>query len=397
MINLGLACDWKRDRRKTWSHTPFSLAEAFEKQGDCSLYDLDVSLPTHQVIFRAMASSMIANGSLQTKFRFSPVYLRRIEKNLASLSRRHRQLHAILEIGDIGVTQSAPYHVYQDYSIDLLIRHYDEFGKPMPMFEAFSKDDLLKRREWQMRVYEKCSGVFAMSHWLADSLVEHSGIAATKVHVVHAGVNVKPDEALTNLVVEKRGPMILFVGRDFFRKGGDLVIEAFQLLRKDFSNQATLVIAGPRKWPMKKGIPEGIVFLRDATWDTLRQYFSSADVFCMPSRAEAFGIAFAEALCFGVPCIGRKGGAMGEIIKPGINGCLLETESPVELANLMVQLIENEKFKNRLRDLTPEYRRYYSWYRVARDMINIISKDLAHNPGLDVPKRDLVPEINPAG
>jgi len=88
-----------------------------------------------------------------------------------------------------------------------------------------------------------------------------------------------------------------------------------------------------------------------------------------------YAIVFAEALCFGIPCIGRNIQGMSEIIKPGVNGYLLNSDSIDELAELIIKVIEDKNMKSGVEKMSKSYQDYYSWDRVASDMIKIIKKD----------------------
>lgn len=339
--------------------------------------DLDLSLPQYQVYLYALRNATIVNGTLKSKFRFSLAYARRLEKNFDRLLKTSGPLDAIIEIIDPVVTREIPCYFYQDVSVDMLIRYYREHGKPRPQFEMFSMDDLLRWRDRQRRMYEACAGVFCMSRSLAESLVTESGLPPSKVHLVHAGVHVQP-QRVSEPPLDKQGqPMILFVGRDFFRKAGDLVVEAFQILRKGSFPRSKLVVAGPQKWPLRGPIPPGVIFLGDASWPILQQYYSFADLFCMPSRTEGFGIVFLEALCYGIPCIARKDPVLEETIQHGENGFLLEHDDPAELARLMKQALNDPSLRERLHARVLQYQQYYSWSRVAGDMIQVVQRDLA--------------------
>lgn len=155
-----------------------------------------------------------------------------------------------------------------------------------------------------------------------------------------------------------------------------MVVEAFKFLRKDYSPNIKLVIAGPKSWPLREKIPEGIIFLGDASWEILRKYYMTADVFCMPSYFEGgYAIVFAESLSYGIPCIGRNIQAMPEIITPGVNGYLLNNEDEEELVILLVKVLEDDELKSRVEKMSRSYEDYYSWGRVASDMVRIIKTD----------------------
>jgi len=146
-------------------------------------------------------------------------------------------------------------------------------------------------------------------------------------------------------------------------------------LKEKYSSKLKLIIVGQKYWPLNGEIPDGVVLLGDSPWEVLRNLYKMADLFCMPSRFEPFGIVFAEASSFGVPCIGRKLCAMPEIIKPGINGYLVDNENPENLAELMVKVLEDGDMKFKMKKLSKNYRDYYSWNRVASDMVKIMKYD----------------------
>jgi glycosyltransferase involved in cell wall biosynthesis len=66
---------------------------------------------------------------------------------------------------------------------------------------------------------------------------------------------------------------------------------------------------------------------------------------------------------------------MPEIIKPGINGYLIDNENPENLAELMVKVLEDGDMKFKMKKLSTNYRGYYSWNRVASDMVKIMKYD----------------------
>ena len=79
-------------------------------------------------------------------------------------------------------------------------------------------------------------------------------------------------------------------------------------------------------------------------------------------------------MSFGIPCIGRNIQGMSEIIKAGVNGYLLNNDSIDELAELIVKVIEDDKMKSGVERMSKSYQDYYSWGRVASNMVKIIKK-----------------------
>ena len=378
-MNIGFACVWGENKEKTWSGTPYLLYESLKKIDGFNLYDLDINIKKFELLLYKLINLKLYKGKIKSKYIFSKLYLNAIRKKLFTNLNKLQKIETLdktLEIGDIGILENVPFYIYQDLSLDLLIRCLKQNNEQLSGFELFNLEDLYKRREWQLKVYEKCAGIFTMSRWLANSLVMDTGLPSKKVHVIYAGVNVIPDNINYYLRERnKKEKTILFIGRNFFRKGGDKVVEAFNILQKEYSSNLKLVIAGPKIWPLKSEIPSGVIFLGDASREIISKYYMTADLFCMPSRFEAFGIVFIEALSFGIPCIGRELYAMPEIIKPGINGYLTDNENPEKLAELIVKVLEDDDMKVRVKKLSNNYRSYYSWDRVASDMVKIMEND----------------------
>lgn len=396
-FHLGFACVWDSKPENTWSGTPHHLFCALEDLFQKSLLDfritnVDCALPQQYKRFYQMLGMGFHEGKHVSRYRFLPQYLKAVEKRCVELVRRVNQemqsvrleaslqapLGAMLQIGDIAAFPDIPTFTYQDVTAHYLFQTLHTKGLSVPMFTQYREKDLLRRWEIQARYYEQCAGIFTMSHWLRNYLIDNGLADADKVHTVHAGTNVP----LPSDIPPRKAPLhkktILFIGRDFQRKGGDIVVQAFLRLQKQLPNSLRLVIAGPKRWEDCAigfaGVPEGIEFLGDADYQTLRRYLSEADVFCMPSRFEAFGIVFAEALAFGVPCIGRNCYAMPEMIVHGQNGYLLEetlegSEAASSLAELLMNTLENNPMKMLVEKQRSATTAYYSWNRVATQML----------------------------
>ena len=209
-----------------------------------------------------------------------------------------------------------------------------------------------------------------MSKWLAEHLVNYSKIPPEKVHAVGGGINLDLGKIKS---VKKDNNKVLFVGRDFYRKGGDLVYEAFKIAKKSNPN-IKLYVAGPKEWPMEDK-DENLIFLGDIDSDELSQYYNMCDIFCMPSRFEAYGLVFIEALVYGLPCIGRNAFAMKEFIQDGENGYLIDDDNANILASKILDLLTNDAIKENVVSKKAYYISEYSWDTVANRIIEVIKND----------------------
>jgi glycosyltransferase involved in cell wall biosynthesis len=237
---------------------------------------------------------------------------------------------------------------------------------------GFQNNDLKaieKRRKLQNDYYyNHCSGILTMGKWLAEDLVKRTGIPEDLVHHVGGGVNTR---VLDPTKIERQGNKILFVGRDYERKGLPITIEAFLLLKKKMPN-AEIYVAGPNQDPYEDCQIEGYHFLGDMDNDTLSYYFCICDIFCMPSYFEAYGLVFIEALTAGLPCIGRKCYEMPYLIQEGETGYLIDKDDTEYYANKMYSLLKDDYIKQNVKNKHEWYVNEYSWEAVAERMVNII-------------------------
>ena len=190
-------------------------------------------------------------------------------------------------------------------------------------------------------VYRHAALILTITDRLRRSFIEDFGIPADRVVTTHAGGNFAlPDVVPVRSCADGRAPTILFVGKQFERKGGDILLKAFRAVRARLP-EARLLIAGPTRIPDTPGA-ECLGYLRKDDPDEaarLREAYETADVFCLPTRYEPFGISYAEAMAFGLPCIGPDAWAVPEVIDDGVTGLLHPPEDSVALADRLLELL----------------------------------------------------------
>jgi glycosyltransferase involved in cell wall biosynthesis len=374
---LGFACTWDRHPVTTWSHTPWNLREALRQR--TSIADVGIELGELQRSAYKAAFTRRRDGRWVTTWKYSELYGRYSARTIERLSRA-AGCDAVLQIQDLAPLD-LPFFVLQDSSFDVLLHLWDESEGGVHHFEHLSLDLIRRRRERQQRIYQRAAGVLALSQWFADSLVRWSGVPKDKVHVVYPGLNTPPRDFETEAIVAppRPGPRrrLLFVGKDFRTKGGPLLVRTLALLRKEYDPTFTLTIAGPDHWPLPDEIPPGITYLGRLPVAQIQELYEHHDLFVMPSKFEAFGIAFVEALAHGLPCVGRNAFAMPELIHPGVNGDLADSDDPGDLAAQIVRLVDDDGVFETCRRDAPAVAARFTWNRAADDALRAISSTLS--------------------
>jgi len=174
------------------------------------------------------------------------------------------------------------------------------------------------RHELTRRVYAQAFQLLPLSATCGQSLIDDYGIPPDRITVVPPGINLAtyamPDRAARE---EGRLPFnVLFVGADFRRKGGDLLVRLAQEpeFRDVQFNLVTKAYEGPAA--------PNIRVLDDITPNSaaMVRLLTEADVFALPTRADSHAIASLEAMAMGLPVITTPVGGVVEVVVDGETG-----------------------------------------------------------------------------
>lgn len=158
------------------------------------------------------------------------------------------------------------------------------------------------------------------------------GVPPDKIRVLYPGFDVPPEPD------RRQGGDVtfLFLGRQPGRKGGDLALAAFQVLRQSCPGVRLLYVTDE---PPDRALPGVEARPLVAPADVGRLY-AAADVFVNPTRAEGFGFTNAEAQGYGLPVISSRLGAIPEVVEDGVTGLLVEAGDGEGLLAAMRRLAE---------------------------------------------------------
>ncbi len=230
--------------------------------------------------------------------------------------------------------------------------------------------------EFERRLHQSRDLVMSMSGWLRRSFIDDFGLDPGKVVAVGAGANITTTADLPERDFSR--PRILFVGKQFDRKGGPDVLRAFAQLRQHRPN-AELWIAGPERLSVNApGVTAFGRLAREAPNGVdLRKLYSEATMFVMPSVYEPFGIAFLEAMTHRLACVGSTIGAIPEMVLDGVTGYVVAPGDHAALAERLIDLADNPDKTGRFGDAGLQHlREHYTWERVAARVITAISERL---------------------
>jgi glycosyltransferase involved in cell wall biosynthesis len=211
-------------------------------------------------------------------------------------------------------------------------------------------------KTWHVRLDQLCTrlsdAVIAVSEHTAEHLREREGAPAHKVHVVRNGIDFArvrvsgPDAvARARLELAPTGTDLLVVpARLHAEKGHTYLFQALPALRQRARRPLTVCLAGSgsaeegyRAQLQELGCADLVRFLgfrRD-----LPDLFAAADLVVLPSVAEAFGLAVAEALYLGCAVVATRAGGLPEIVDDGRDGILVPPGDSGALAEAILSLL----------------------------------------------------------
>ncbi len=204
----------------------------------------------------------------------------------------------------------------------------------------------------QLELSRRARRVFAQTETERAFLVEQ-GVAPDRVIV--AGVGINPAEygggdasrARHWLGLASETPLVLSLGTASRDKGTEDTLAAVRHLWAT-GHPVHLAVAGLMQEGFRRAydrLPLGArarVHLLGPVDEAAKQdLLAAADVLCMPSRADSFGIAYLEAWAYGKPVLGAQIGGIGDIISHGEDGLLVPFGAPGALAAALAELLDS--------------------------------------------------------
>lgn len=374
-MKILLLCEGDAETYDSWSGISRNVVEQLRDAGHTVVPgDVDLAGPARWI---AGATTWHPDRTRWwVRYHLGAIPFRLRSRNAAALIRRHQDVDLILQIGAtfrIPDDVSVPVVFYGDSNI-LLAEH----GRRTGYGEASSLTpaEIRSVEAREARVYARLDHLFTLSERLRRSFIEDFGLAPDQVTTIHGGANFDVDRIpWPRPAAEDAPPTVLFVGRQFHRKGGDLLLEAFRTVRSQIPD-ARLKIVGPPDLSVDEPGVDVLGFLRKDTpdgWQRLVDAYAQSHVFALPTRFEPFGIAFLEAMCFGLPCVGPDVWAVPEMVVHGETGFITPPEDPAALAERIVQLLQDRDLADRMgRKGRARVLDYFTWSAAIGRMLNAL-------------------------
>lgn len=245
-----------------------------------------------------------------------------------------------ISLGLAGVMRKVPTVV----SLDATPRNFDEFSSTYGSKPMHGRVEALKLAAHRA-VMKQVACFIAWSQWTRRSLVEDYGVDEDRIVINAPGTNLANFPEREPRVARPGEPLqVLFVGGDFVRKGGDLLLKVCRTLRGQV--ELHVVTQGNEQVQPEPGVH---VYgnLKPLTPELLER-FRNADVFVLPTRADCLANVLAEAMASALPIITTRVGAHPEAIEEGRNGFLVDVDDEATLAARLALLARDRELCARM-------------------------------------------------
>ena len=223
---------------------------------------------------------------------------------------------------------------YGSYDIEssILILDWIRTLKDSYKYKTFKKDLIFFIQKYILNKFGK---IFVRTHVIKTHLIKHYGINQNKISLISGPILFDKFKNKPKKILNKK-PKVLFIGNDFLRKGGDVILNNQKKLFELF--EITIVtnynIKKSHNYKILKNIPYGSFEHKDL--------LKKNDIFFFPSNFEPYGMVISEAASSGLCIITTKDTLSAKyFISNNYSGII--AKNPHYALNELVKISKNKK------------------------------------------------------
>ena len=244
------------------------------------------------------------------------------------------------------------------------------------------------RRDWMRRAFYRSSAraasqIVTVSSFSAGEIAAAYDIPLDRITIAPLGVDRGFSPAHRDTPCELPAgvatPYLLHVGDLHERRNLGIVVEAMIEARRRFGalSGLSLVLAGVDRGvseglcaiASQAGVPDAVVRLGAVSEERLRSLYQCAAALVYPSLYEGFGLPLIEAMASGTPVIASHAASLPEVV--GNGGILLDPLDVAGWTNAIVQVVNDESCRARLRAAGLARAAEFTWTRTARITLEV--------------------------
>ncbi|MCA0427672.1 MAG: glycosyltransferase family 4 protein [Bacteroidetes bacterium] len=223
----------------------------------------------------------------------------------------------------------------------------------------------------ERRAMHLADRIIPVSHYTGTICERHYGVDPGKIMPVHNGI-----EAVKHTV--KKSPfdekLVIFFGRVTMQKGPEYFVEAAKLVLAHHPNvKFVMAGSGDLLRPMIEktaayGLGDKFYFTGFLNKVMLNELLAIADVYCMPSVSEPFGLSAVEAVQYGIPTIISKTSGVAEALHGSMQFDVWDVQ---KFAQYIVAALDYEGLRKSVVDANFHSLESITWENCALQVMNV--------------------------
>jgi glycosyltransferase involved in cell wall biosynthesis len=281
-------------------------------------------------------------------------------------------------IGDVDLVHGLSHVLPRSDKAKKVVTIHDLTCMIVPKTHPFSRRTFLPPAV--RRSVRDADAIIAVSESTKRDIVDIFDVPADKITVTYNGVDhstfttdVLHDEI--EKVKDKysiRKKYIFYLGTIEPRKNVDILLQAFQEVRRRTDREFQLVLSGKIGWKvgnlMKaiRALAESgdLIYTGYISEDEAACLYNGAEVFVYPSRYEGFGIPAVEAMACGCPVIASDSSSLPEVV--GDAGILVEPNNVGALSEAILKVLHDGELRRVLKEKGVQRAAQFTWARMAK-------------------------------
>lgn len=356
-MKIGFASRLNPLDKRSWSGTTYYTYQQIKKNYDVEVFNYKWTwrvrewLTVQKSLNRKLFKKQTAVEFLRS---YAKYFSRQLEKDL-----KKRPVDVLF------VSASSQLIAYLETDIPIVYMTdatFQQLQGYYPYFSNLAAYNVRQGIELDKKAFLKSAHCMLASDWNKNSAINDYGIDATKISVVPCGANLDTIPSMQDLNLNASGQCrLLFLGVEWERKGGDIALETFRLLKQKGIKPHLHIIGcvPPHDVSSERDITV-IPFLdknNPGQFRQLEKIFFQTDFLLLPTRAECAGVVFSESSAYGIPSITTNTGGVCTYVKDGINGYAFPFDAGAEAyAQKIDQLVSDQQA---MQNLKLSSRKYY--------------------------------------
>jgi len=237
----------------------------------------------------------------------------------------------IQQLGGIHICDRGSSHIRVQEQ--LLTEEYQRYGSRWTGIDPRS----IAKEEAE---YEQANWISIPSQFCYDSFVSQ-GVPAAKLLKIPYGSRLERFYPEVGPSINEEEFRILFVGAAGAQKGFIDLLNAFEQFHHRGKQLLLIGSLAPEALAMLARVDQSRITVIGSVPNTqLRQHYSQASVFVLPSIQDGFGMVIGEAMACGCPVIASTNTGASELITDGVEGFIVPIRSPGLIADRLQQLAD---------------------------------------------------------